>query len=173
MAKWDIDFHNERGSVNADALTSCLRTSGNTLSFWQVNDESEINVAVLCLALMNDQLATFDLVALSHEDLTKIGLNFENTPGETKYKRGVGLHRDAIHLSATDMCSLSELVFGKVASNDAPRYTIGSIRTIIAAALRSGEIVWGDLSDRIKSSMSVYHAEELKAKREAPFALPA
>lgn len=172
IAKWDVEFHEKRGSINSDALTSCLRSSGNTLSFWEIEDASQLDTAVLCLALMNDQLATFDLVALAQDDLAQAGLRFETTLGETKYQNGVHLHRDAVNLSADDVLALSELVFSKVNSDEAPRYTIAKLRALLAQALRADELSWGDLAPRIQRSMQVYHAEELQKRRPAPFDLP-
>lgn len=78
-------------NIPADALTVCMRTKGNTLSFWRVDDENQ-NKALLALLGSLQQIESIDVVYVDSAALE--GVELISTPGETAFKDLADLHVD-------------------------------------------------------------------------------
>ncbi len=66
-AKWTPASHDEEG-IRADAL-NCLRTTSDTLSFWECQDIEDVALAV---AGGLDHIQTFDLVLLRKDHFSDV-----------------------------------------------------------------------------------------------------
>lgn len=139
-AKWHLDTFQDGDPVNADAITNCLKTSGNTLSFWAIQSEDLIEEAVLAIAASNDNLDTFDIVVLPISFFEENNFDIEHTPGSTKCQDLEDTHRDLAKLNVRHLAVLSNKIAGLVSSANARRYTLGSLKTIIKDAIEKGRI---------------------------------
>jgi hypothetical protein len=70
-AKWQKGY--EEGSIpsdaNADAITGCTRTSDNTLSLWKVDNEGQIDEAILALSTSFQRLDGIDVLLIDDTDI--------------------------------------------------------------------------------------------------------
>jgi len=84
-SKWDPKPYTGEG-VRADAITSCLRTQEDSLSFWRCNhDPLDVKEVILALALgeKRDRLDKIEIVLLEQKRLISDGFVFKPTDGDT------------------------------------------------------------------------------------------
>lgn len=103
--------------LSSDALTSCLRTTQKTLSFWLVDDindikdESKLSVAVLALVAnkATTSLGKLDIIYFPYDidDLKKKGFIFDNTTGDTTIQSYQTKHLDMIDLNLEKIVSVA------------------------------------------------------------------
>src|SRR5680860_1384079 len=65
-AKWMQNDILNGEEVSADAITNCTRTNKNKLSLWFIQDESNLDDAVLALTSQAQHLETIDTVSYTH-----------------------------------------------------------------------------------------------------------
>ena len=106
-SKWELE---EEGPVNADAITNCLKTTGNTLSFWRVESESDIGDAVLALAAANDNLDKMDVVVIPESVFINLKIPIEKTSGKTACTALVHTHRDLAKLNIHHLALVSDVM---------------------------------------------------------------
>lgn len=68
-SKWGNPVPADYSNLNADAVTSCLRTTRNTLSVWRIENEKELDQAILAIAGTLERLQTFDIVSLDETEI--------------------------------------------------------------------------------------------------------
>lgn len=98
LAKWD--GYQLSDDVDADAITSCMRTTKNTLSVWYVNSDSdqELEKVVLALASLRESIDKMEIVLIDCEDINKYDLDIIDTDGNS--------HIDSVNKSHKDICGL-------------------------------------------------------------------
>ena len=79
QAKWKKQEVLKGNPVPADAITSCLRTSSNTLSTWEIDTLDSLNSAILAISTNVDYLETMDFVAIPKQNVIDSGLDIEQT----------------------------------------------------------------------------------------------
>jgi hypothetical protein len=149
-AKWfqfDILKFDE---VSADAVTNCLKTTGNTLSVWHIESEEDIENAVLAIVANQDHIETVDFVILDAQALIEYNLNIVFTPGDTPVKSLVETHRDVSGLSYTKLGHVKEHLVQRIRVDKIKRYTASSIKKILSKALSDGLIQIEDLKESIR-----------------------
>jgi hypothetical protein len=92
-AKW-INADNVKEPPSADAITGCLRTTNNTLSVWRINNETELEDAVLAIVSGQERLDTIDVIVLDDEHFIKCKISTEETEGRTPVEDLKSTHRD-------------------------------------------------------------------------------
>jgi len=96
-AKWRDSLSGE--DISADAITNCMKTTGNTLSTWTVQTRDEIPEAVLAIVSAHEHIDTIDVVCLDLLSLKNQGLRFQSTPGKTPVEDLKDRHRDISNLT--------------------------------------------------------------------------
>lgn len=96
--KWDENINVTAEEITADAVTCCTKTSSNTLSVWySANpdfDSEEVKTLIYALASNMDRPDAIDLVWLNEEELLNLGIEIEETIGQSKCEAANPLHRD-------------------------------------------------------------------------------
>ena len=156
-SKWDVDVE---GPINADAITNCLRTSGNTLSFWKVESEVEIADAVLALAASNDNLDKMDVVVVPESAFTANNISIQSTPGRTACVDLAETHRDLSNLTFHHLGIVADLLAEKIRNGQTTRFTMGKLRTILVAAIDDGRLDFEKLSEGIQKKLRPKPAPE-------------
>src|SRR5688500_9623941 len=85
-AKWEKPSFIQDDDIPADAVTGCLRTIDNKLSFWEcTHDSLSIEEVVLALATgpKYDTPDKMHIVVVDREELLAEGLCLVNSPGDT------------------------------------------------------------------------------------------
>ena len=149
-AKWmQIDIlHDE--DVSADAITNCLKTTANTLSVWEVGDESLGSDAVVAMASHFDCLETIDIVLLCPDALGKAGLEVKPPAGTTALAEFAANHCDVVRLTYRRLGELARVIVGEFRADRVQRYTKGQLRTLLRGAVANGRININDLRESVK-----------------------
>lgn len=110
--KWDgsTTINRKDPSICGDAIGD-LRTSNNRLSVWKVENQEDINDAIVALALNRDDVSKINYLILNEEDLIKMEIEIaDDQPG-----KAAGLdanilqkHRDLIEIDYTRLGLLAE-----------------------------------------------------------------
>lgn len=100
-------------SVRADALTSCLKTSQNTLSVWAVENSTDEEIEKAILALITnaklERLNRIQVVYFSKEEVLSLGLPLEASDGDTVIESLSKLHNDLVDLNYEKLGKVSLL----------------------------------------------------------------
>ncbi|MDF7822141.1 hypothetical protein P1X15_31290 [Runella sp. MFBS21] len=86
-AKWEQnnrEYHFEE--TPSDAITNCIKTSGNTLSVWEITDISQIDEAILAIASGMNNLDSIDIIFLDSDFFKTNNIQYEETEGRTPVK---------------------------------------------------------------------------------------
>lgn len=102
LSKWQKNLEKAPSNYDADAITGCTRTRGNTLSVWHSEitdfDAEEVRDLIVALAISMDEPATMDVLWLEEAWLNEHGLSVELKPANTKFARINDKHKDLIQL---------------------------------------------------------------------------
>lgn len=154
-AKWLQTDLNATSDVGADAVTGCLNTRGNSLSVWQIDDETPANLdtAVLAIVSKHTHLATFDVVILDEAVLTNHDILIEENPGDTPVDSLKHRHRDISNLTFSSLGHLKDAIIDKLRSESTVRITVGHLKRIINQAVADDLLIASDLSPSIQSKL--------------------
>jgi len=149
-SKWEVDGN---GAVNADAITNCMKTNGNTLSFWRVDSETEISSAILALAAANDNLDKMDVVVIPEAVFQGLAITIAATPGNTACEKFAHTHRDLANLTIKELALVADVLADKIRSGGTTRYTLGKLRALLLGAIEEKQLDFNLLSDGIKKKL--------------------
>lgn len=71
---------NEINSVKADAITNCIKTTGNKLSLWKVEEKRDAIEDIVPLIVGFERPDTCDVIYISEEIFEEEGIELENSP---------------------------------------------------------------------------------------------
>jgi hypothetical protein len=130
--------------IGADAVTICLKTSGNALSLWTCSeDPADIHQIALALALGTDKdrVDTMDVILLPKDLFAARGFVFTATPGQTKLDDLKDRHLDMAELTLAKLSEVAHLIRDGVRQNaDVHRVTVGMMLNLIIDALDNKRI---------------------------------
>lgn len=153
LAKWKNSLAVGPDYISADAVTGCLRTTGNTLSVWKAETPEEYDQSVLALLASLTSMETIDIVRLEAKELESNELELAETDGDTRAKGLEGLHRDIINLNHGSLKSVAEIVKAKVAENKSIRLRRQEIKVILNKAVAEGIVDIDALPDKIRAEL--------------------
>lgn len=152
-AKWfQIDVTQD-SDVSADAITNCLRTSKNTLSVWHIENEGDLENAILAIVSGQEHLETIDIVILEQHSLEKYNINIVASPGDTPISKLVGAHRDLTDLTYSKMGIIKDCIIERIKNDKMKRYTAASLKKILKDAIEKGLIKQEDLNLSIRGKL--------------------
>ncbi len=153
LAKWKNSLAVGPDYISADAVTGCLRTTGNTLSVWKAETEEEYDQSVLALLASLTSMETIDIVRLGIEELEQNDLELAETEGDTRAKGLGSLHRDIVNLNHGSLKSVAEIVKAKVAENKSIRLRRQDIKAILSKAVADNIVDIDTLPDKIREEL--------------------
>lgn len=128
-------------SVRADALTTCLKTSQNTLSVWAVENSSDEEIEKAILALITnaklERLNRIQVVYFSKEDVINLGLPLEETDGDTVIESLSKLHNDLIDLNYEKLGKVSQLIISSLRTESVKTYNERKLKEILLKAIEN------------------------------------
>lgn len=154
--KWTIG--EEPASVNADAITQCLKTDNNALSVWKIDSLDDLGKSIVAMAAANDYLSKIDVVLLTEDQLLESRIAIEEIPGITPYKDLVSSHRDLSHLNVRDLDAISALIAEQIRSEQVHSFSLGKLKIILGDAVNSGALELEKLKESVKEKV-VKHLE--------------
>jgi len=152
-AKWPKDDIEDNPEVSADAITHCLRTISNTLSVWQINNEHDLEKAVLAIVTTLDHLETIDIVILEAKYLNDYNIGIVATPGETPIEDLAEIHRDLAELTYSKLGTLKNHIVERIRANFFKRYTRTKVKKFIQTAIEEGKLELKDLKESVREKI--------------------
>lgn len=143
----------EKGSKedpDADAITGCTRTKDNTLSLWQINDnsEDEITKAILAFASSMTNIEAFDIIVIEEEKIREV-FTLENTEMNTPYKVMNSKHFDIVKIKYTTLKVVADVILAGIAEGKTRKITKGQIVSLLKLACSDGRIIKEELNDKL------------------------
>lgn len=153
--KWE--FRDELGAdeIPADAVTSDLRTTGNTLSFWKLEkpSEDEVRLTALALATGAERIDRMDLAWVEEESFHDDGLSLDPNDGRTPVVSLRKNHVDVIKLDLNRLCKVAVSVSQAISSGQHQRFTKKELVKIIVEAVDKGLLSPNDLAPNVKEEI--------------------
>lgn len=147
--KWkQTDIFNG-ADVSADAITGSLRTTGNTLSLWEVYSEEEINEAILAIVSHFDKADTIDIVKIKPSDLEEKSLEYERTEGLTAYEPFKKRHFNIKNLSYEKLGSVADIIVTCLRDKAELRIRRKEIKDLIINSIEDGKIKKENLKQKL------------------------
>lgn len=152
-SKWGECSSNRELPVNADALTNCLKTTGDTLSVWHAKDAADLVYAKIAMLGTLSRLEKIDFVVLQEDDLIAEKIRLENTPGITIATSLVNRHRDLSHLSVLEMSRVALLVQQILVDEKSERLGKAALKELLIRAVNEGLINPSDLNEDMRKAL--------------------
>lgn len=149
-AKWDNQLESKNKIISADAITSCLRTSENNMSVWDVEN---IEDAVLALACLNESLIVIDIVVLSKKRLNELSIEINAVKSYNPVSDLNEKHFDIINLDYDKLGVIANEIADEIINNNdfIVRFPKPAVREIVKNAINSGRITISQLKKNLQS----------------------
>jgi hypothetical protein len=115
-SKWDIDStFMVAEDIQADAVSLCLKTSSNTLSFWRCHDDTddlkEVALAVACKGTSIDKM---HFIRFSQSDIFNLGFRLDEVPDNSTHVRDLmPRHLNLTHLTVAALSNFAHFMKDK------------------------------------------------------------
>lgn len=158
VAKWKASLKLGDDYLSADAITGCLRTSGNTLSVWRFSNDEEARQSLLALGSSLTKIETINYITLAVSDLEEDALRLVDSEGKTAAIASNILHRDIVDLDHGGLAKVAVHVKKKVKLDDFKTLSKGELKKMLVEGIASGaldaEILDKKLLQEIQKSSS-------------------
>lgn len=155
--KWEPNsaIPNSINDLPADALTSCLRTSGNTLSVWEADEPvwGEFDDVLAALFSSLDGPSRSDIILLEKEAINSVdGVELIHNEGVTPADPSTNRkHRDIAKLKHSSISALASIILNELEQKESSlvkRYREKEVIDIVKRFLEEEKIDKDKLSDR-------------------------
>lgn len=153
MAKWGKYDSEYCYDPPADAITCCLRTSGNTLSLWKVDTYEEIQDAVTAITANAEHLDGIYIVILEEECLVKSGLQIKQSEGKTPYAAFRDKHYDIQELSFSSLGKVSNIILDSLRDGGFKQITKKQNREQLIQAICGNKISQEDVNEKLRAKL--------------------
>ena len=149
-AKWGEDIP-IIPDAPADAITNCLKTTGNTLSVWKIESEVELNDAIIALATGQslDSFSKIDYVIIDECKLENTGLSMVDYDGDTAFEEFVKKHKNIADLTYSKLGIVQNIIIECINSNKHKFITRTQIKQLVKSALESGKLQKDKLNPKL------------------------
>jgi len=152
---WPTAWLSSDDDLPADAMSD-LKTEGNELSVWWVNDDqSNLETIIAALAANCEFVANFDYALIRLADLDSLSLTVRESFGKTPCPGANQYHRDICELTGRKLLEIGLAIFRQ--SETRQRFPQRQVIDLLHIALTSG---WIDRS-RLNESL----VEDLQKRR--------
>lgn len=126
----------------ADVITSDLRTSQNTLSFWRIEKIEDLEIAALALAASSKStsIEKIAIVYIPEEEILAASIAVENSLGDTVVPDLAALHRDLSSLTLGSLKKVSELINRNMHQSHYKCYTRKAVQVLIGKAYQEKRV---------------------------------
>ncbi|MGH9802360.1 MAG: hypothetical protein ACRD82_18505 [Blastocatellia bacterium] len=155
-AKWDSGDEFALDEIPADAVTADLRTTGNSLSFWKLeepSDDEQIHLIALALAAGAERIDRMDLAWVEENDFHDHGISMNPSEGRTRIVSLRKFHVDAIKLDLARLCIVASSISEALSRNQHQRFTKKEITQILVEAARTGLLSLNDLAPKVREDI--------------------
>lgn len=155
-AKWNSPEYLQPKDIGADAITSCLRTTDNTLSFWRCEeDDADIKEVALAFICNMDRFDKIDIVVIPIVDIEHLKIESQDTPGKTPINSINKRHVDLVHLNVERLTIIAKVLAPRIRSNDGAVYTLtgGQVKTLVREAIKNERLKLQDLKPKLRKKL--------------------
>ncbi|MCH8823925.1 MAG: hypothetical protein IH984_10495 [Planctomycetes bacterium] len=150
FAKWNQRKILDGESPSADAITRCTKTAGNTLSVWLIENEDELNDAVLAIVTANDHLETIDILSIELDLLLNQGIILIEKLGLTLYTDFADRHRDISELNYDTLGKVAHVIVESIRQKRRKRFSKKDLINLLTEAVRLNKIEWAGLKPDVQ-----------------------
>jgi hypothetical protein len=156
-AKWEQIDLKDSDDVVADAITNCLKTFSNELSFWRVETEAEINEAVLALITGSNQesISTMHIVYFPEDLIEANHLLLNDDPGDTVIAELKKSHRNIHLLNYSTLGNVKDIIVDCFRSDRVKTITSLKLRTLLTESIQSGKVDKSNLNDKLVAQLKL------------------
>jgi hypothetical protein len=141
--------------IYADAITNCLKTKNNKLSFWLVNDENDKNDIIVAMISISDAIESIDIVEIEEEEIKKNKIDLEQTDGITEIEEFAKRHFDVINLDYKKLGILAGIISENARNNDKVyRLTKGQLKEIMKSFIEKKHGIIESCSEKFKKLLA-------------------
>lgn len=151
--RWPQNNEDNVFEIASDAITNCLKSSKNTLSVWEIDDENKLDEAVLALSANFQHLESIDVIILDGKDLIKANVNFRHTKGITPVKDLEHKHIDLCDLNYFSIGIIAEHIAQRIVCNKIKRYNVSDLKRIIKDAIATNRLRIEDLNESVAKKL--------------------
>ena len=157
-AKWDKKEGLAEGEIPADAVTFDLRTTNNSLSFWECDSSLEgkesVKDVVLAMSAAGDYIETLQFIWLTDEELNSNDQKLDPSPGRTPVKDMVARHLEVGRLDCLRLGMVALNIATALEKKQYCRFTKKQVGELLVSAVDDGRVDLNDLSDTLQESVS-------------------
>lgn len=156
-AKWEPIGYLAENEIRADAITLCLRTSGDALSWWHCEGE-ERDVAEVALALATGSKITnfdkIDVVLLPEIDLLAAGLTTGPEAGDTPIEELKLRHVNVVNLDLERLGDIAKVLAPRIRKGDLVfPFTTARLKNLVRTAIQDGRLHPHDLNEKLQEKL--------------------
>ncbi len=157
-AKWQHRDYLAETEIRADAISGCLRTTDDTLSWWRcTDDDKEVAEVALALAVAPrmEKFDKIDVVALPEATLTEAGLACQPAEGETPVKDLRSRHVNLVKLDVERLAKVARILGPRIRSGDKVfSFTKAELMTLVTAAIHDKRLDANDLNEKLREELA-------------------
>lgn len=153
QSKWQQNKICDGADVSADAITSCMRTTSNSLSIWHIEDDTQVNDAVLAIISKHQHLDAIDVVLVCKEDISALDLQMISSPGDTPVEALVNNHFDLVNLNYSSLGKFAKCIVDSFKKNRVRRFSKATLKEILQTAIDSDRLKLDDLAPSLASKL--------------------
>jgi hypothetical protein len=151
-AKWDNKDGLDLDETPADAVTADLRTSGNTLSFWKIETQSDDEFCMTALALITAAqcIERMDLAWVENDSICTNKITIISSDGRTPVTSLRSNHVDLANLDLGRLCKIAGFIVEALSLGQYRRFTKLELIQIIIDAVKKNLVSIDDLEPDVK-----------------------
>lgn len=131
----------ELNDLSADACTSCLRTSSNTLSLWEIpeDDEKELEEVALALVTSLDKIDRIQLIYFDKKLILEDCL--EKTDGVTPIEELKKRHVDLIDINFLKLKGIAGIYLDAINQDNIKLFSKKAVENIVKKAIKEKRLL--------------------------------
>lgn len=154
-AKWPELPIKENAIPSADAITGCLRTSKNTLSLWEIDNDTELMEAVLAIVSQSEKADTIDVIMIDPDAIKSIDIHYAQTDGVTAYGKYADRHFDLIDLDYNSLGCFASIVIKALVENKSKRILRKEIKDLLLKGIEERKIDPDTLKEKMRDDLGL------------------
>ncbi len=153
-AKW-MQTDASTSDIAADAITNCLNTKRNQLSFWKIDNIESGDIDEVLKAMITtftSGIDTFDIIIIDELEIPT-GIERIQSTSPTPYLSMSNYHYDFIELTLQKLTGLSQLIYSKITTTNVKRVTRSQGKNLIRTLVQNDPSFKEKLHSSIANSL--------------------
>lgn len=157
--KWDTREYLEEDAIRADAMTKCLCTSDDALSWWRCEgDENGLEEVALALATgpKSARVETIFVATLPVSCLEDAGMTTRQTPGKTAVDKLKSRHVNVVELDIEGLATIAKMLAPRIRGNKlVKRFTRKRLTDLIKTAIEDKRLDPAELHQELREKLGL------------------